>query len=152
MPDMPGRRLARRLRQRTRRRLVRAGAGLVLVAIIAVGGMLGERMLEKPSSTNAATVTWDATDPATGVKANAQLTPRNWGTEVKLNMDNLPANQRCQLMVHAKDGSIETSGWWRNDFPGSETVPAASSLPMDRIDHMDVVNQANNVLVRLNPR
>ena len=147
---MAGRRLARKLRERTRKRIVRGAAAAILFAIVAGGGMLGERLLEKPSAPVAATVTWVATDPATGVKANALLTPRSWGTEVKLNMDNLPANQRCQLVVHAKDGSIEPGGWWHNDYAGSEQVPASSSLPLDRIDHMDVVNSANNVLVRLN--
>jgi hypothetical protein len=123
--------------------------GAVLVAIIAAGGVLGEKLLDKPTQPAAAAVTWTATDPATGVKANAELTAQTWGTQVQLHMDNLPANQRCQLVVHAKDGSTENGGWWRNDYPGSETVPASSSLPLDKIQYMDVVNSANSVLVRL---
>lgn len=151
-PTVGSRRLARRLRKRTRRRIVLAAAGAVLLAITAFGGMLGQRMLENTPAPVAAPVTWSATDPATGVKANAQLTPQAWGTEVKLQMQNLPANQRCQLVVHAKDGSVETAGYWRNDLPGNEQVPGASSMPVERIDHMDVVNTSNNVLVRLDPR
>ncbi|GDY32557.1 anti-sigma factor family protein [Gandjariella thermophila] len=150
-PKLRSRRLAKKLRRRTRQRFVLGAVGVLVAGIIAAGGVLGEKLLDKPTQPAAAAVTWTATDPATGVKANAQLAAQRWGTEVQLHMDNLPANQRCQLVVHGKDGTTESSAWWRNDYPGSETVPAASSMQMDRIQYMDVVNSSNNVLVRLEP-
>jgi hypothetical protein len=151
-PTAGSRLLAKRLRRRTRQRVLLGAVGVLVVAVIAAGGVLGEKLLDKPSASVAAATTWTGNDPATGVKANAQLTAQTWGTQVQLHMDNLPANQRCQLVVHAKDGSTENGGWWRNDYPGSETVPASSSLPLDQIQSMDVINSANNVLVRLEPR
>jgi hypothetical protein len=152
--------------RRRGKRWLFAAAGLVIGALLVLAGLLPQLLDRQqapaagpglttsapPAGTGerAAPVTWVATDHGTGASATAALRDRPWGTEVELELGNVPPGARCKLVVHDGDGRSEIGGWWGTTFAGGERIPGATSFPVGRIDHLEVVADSE-VLVTLRP-
>jgi putative zinc finger protein len=131
-----------------RRTRVLAAAAAV-VAILSAVGIAGV-VVGQDSSTETAAATWSTTPSSTGVDATATLSARGWGTNVELAMDDLPAGQRCRLVVWSDDGRVETAGWWTTGYSTSAEVPASTSIDLGSIDRMEV-HAGDRVLAVLHP-
>ncbi|WP_199439127.1 zf-HC2 domain-containing protein [Umezawaea beigongshangensis] len=142
-----------------------AAAGLAIGALLVLAGLLPQLLDRQrapaapelttsapPASTGerAAAVTWAATDHGTGTSATAALRDRPWGTEVELELGNVPPGARCKLVVHDENGRSEIGGWWGSASTGGERIPGATSFPVGRIAHLEVVADSE-VLVTLRP-
>jgi hypothetical protein len=149
-PDAAPARPVGHARPRPRRRVL-VSAGLALAGAAAAVGTwvyLGDAHTAAPTASSTPT-TVTAVDPQTHVTASAALTAENWGTQVQLKLANLPTGITCHLVVHARDGRIETAGTWGSGYSSATTVPAATSIGSSDIASMDVVDGGGSVLVRL---
>jgi hypothetical protein len=140
------RRPARRLPRtppvrRTPRRTLLAMAAIV---VIAVAGLLGWQTLDDDAPQ--ASVTWTATD---SIDVAAKLTGQPWGTDIQLRMADLRPGQHCRLVIHARNGDMETSGWWATTSTYRADVPASTSIPLTDIDRLEVVTAGGTVLSTL---
>jgi hypothetical protein len=129
------------VRRRPWRRMLLLGAAVLVVLALATGVLL---LRPSPAPT------WSATDSGTGVHGSAAMISRPWGTEVLLELDNVPVGARCKLMVHDRGGQREIGGWWGTPNTEGERIPGSTSFPLDTIDHVDVMVD-DRVLVTLKP-
>ncbi|WP_433292079.1 anti-sigma factor family protein [Pseudonocardia sp. CA-142604] len=118
-----------------RRRYLAAAAAAAVAAVALVGGVLVGRVTlsengqsiaagPAPGSTTAAPATpgtryASATDPSTGARVTAAIVPAAGWVRVSAAVTGIPAGQRCQLVVVAKDGTRETAGGWLVSEQGS---------------------------------
>jgi anti-sigma factor RsiW len=129
------------------RALGTAAAAVVIVVGIAVAGVV----VVDRSSDDPVAVTWSTGADAAGIGATAVLADRDWGTDIQLTMDHLPAQERCRLVVVASDGRVETAGWWTTTGYAAEAeVPASTSIDVADIDRMEV-RAGDQVLAVLQP-
>jgi anti-sigma factor RsiW len=129
-----------------RRTRILASAAAVVAILSAVG--IAGLVVVGPSETAAAT--WSTSPTSTGIDATATLSPRGWGTDVDLVMDDLPSRQRCRLVVWSDDGRVETAGWWTTGYSTSAEVPGSTSIDLASIDRMEV-HAGDRVLAVLHP-
>lgn len=124
-PDTPGR--ARRYR------LIAAAAAVVVVLMVgAVFGWQAIRHEDPPAAQPG--VTWSATEPSTGVRADATLVDREWGTEIQAKIDGTPSGKKCYLIVYDHYGKSEVTGWWWTDHDPNEKIPASTSIRRSKIE------------------
>ncbi len=65
-----------------------------------------------------------------GVKMQATVTPRAWGTSIAVNVEGAPAGIRCTVWLRREDGTRIPAGSFRYvDRKGGSRVLLASSLP-----------------------
>jgi hypothetical protein len=138
-----------RRRKTGRRHFVLPAAGIVVAVAISV--VLVQQSLTASPTGPVIGATWKAIDATTKVTASANLTDQLWGTGIVLNMQNLPKDQVCQLVVHNRNGKTQSAGWWRNGQETEGNVPASTSFDRKEIDRLDVVTADNRLLVDLNP-
>jgi hypothetical protein len=113
-----------------RRRLGRAGlaAAACAVAVAAVAGAAGGYGLApRDAGHRPATVTLRGANPATHVTAAAALTATSWGTSIQLNVNGLPLNVDCRLIVRSRTGKTEVTGVWNAWSKGPVSVPASAA-------------------------
>jgi hypothetical protein len=145
---------AKRARWRRPKGLMAAVAAVVALAIAGVptGPLTGIVRDDRTFTRDvAASATWSARDPASGVAASASMQPEQWGTSVRLRLTHLPARLECRLVVTRMHGSGQTIGTWRSGYRGSVTVPAATAVSRADIATLDVVTTTGDRLVRLVP-
>jgi hypothetical protein len=123
--------------RRTHRRSVLAAAAIVIAV---VAGLLSWQALDEDAPQ---AVTWTATD---GIDVTANLIGQPWGTDIELHMADLPPGEHCRLVVHARNGDVETSGWWATTSSYQADVPASTSIPVGDIDRLEVVTAGGTVL------
>jgi predicted anti-sigma-YlaC factor YlaD len=119
-----------------RRRYLATAAAAAVAAVALVGGVLvgrvtlsenGQSVAPASSSPSAtAPVTpgtryASATDPTTGARLTAAIVPAAGWVRVNAAVTGVPAGERCQLVVVAKDGTRETAGAWLVSEQGSTT-------------------------------
>jgi hypothetical protein len=126
--------------------LLAGAAAAVLVVGIGVAGVVV--VDDSPTDQPAATI-WSTTGTGT-IDATALLADRGWGTDIRLTMDDLPARERCRLVVIASDGRVETAGWWTTGYAAEAEVPASTSIDVAAIDRMEV-RAGDRVLAVLQP-
>jgi hypothetical protein len=141
--------VSRRIRRRpfTSRRMILAAAAVVLLA---AGGLIGRQLVADSTSVSSQAqsgVTWSATDGVGGVDAQVTLSSRDWGTDIKIRLNDLQPGQRCALVVHTRGGQSETTGWWTTTTNVREAdVPASSSFALSDITRVDIVNSDDKVI------
>ncbi|WP_018682061.1 anti-sigma factor family protein [Actinokineospora enzanensis] len=131
---------------RRRRHVVLASAAAAVVAL-SVGGVLVWESLHGQAGPQPMIVNWSATDAASGVRADVDLTDRNWGTEVKIRLHDVPPGKPCKLVVQGRDGYREIAGWWATGYVQGESIPGSTSIDLSRISRVEVVTDDNIVLV-----
>jgi hypothetical protein len=104
-----------------------AGAGGYGIGALAAPGheapaasVAGVRFTHVSSATNAATGTW----------AEIATAQQPWGAWVRLTLhrDRVPALERCELVVHGRDGSVQVAATWQADHAGTFTVPGGVGM------------------------
>ena len=128
-------------KRRVRRRWLLAAA-----AAVVVGGVFGLQAIDNPAS-----ATWSATNGVGGIDTTAVLTSHGWGTDIQLRMSDLKPGENCMLIVHGRDGTVETAGWWSAPGTYKAEVPASTSSPLNDIDRLEVVTAGDAVLSTLSP-
>jgi hypothetical protein len=129
-------------RKRPRRlRWVLAAASAAMVS-----GVAGWGLVSAPAS-----ATWTATDGVGGIDTTAKLTSRGWGTDIQLKLKDLEPYERCTLVVHSRNGTTETTGWWAVNGSSQAQVPASTSIPLQDIVGLDVVAAGDKVLSTVSP-
>jgi hypothetical protein len=130
---------------RKRRRWGRALAGVAGVVAFGVVGVVAWQELTPQ------TTTWSATNGVGGIDTTAKLTGRDWGTDIQLQMTDLQPDEHCMLIVHSRDGSTETAGWWAANGSYQAKVPASTSIPLRDIERLEVVTSGDTVLSTVSP-
>jgi len=128
--------------RRTRRWVLAIAATVAVVA----GGLLSWQAMDTPDS-----VTWTATNGVGGIDTTAELTSRGWGTDIQLRMTDLRPGEHCELLVHGRNGSVETAGWWATTGTYKADVPASTSIPLQDIERLEVVTAGDTVLSTVSP-
>jgi hypothetical protein len=123
------------------RRWVLAAASAAMVS-----GVLGWGLVSAPAS-----ATWTATDGVGGIDTTAKLTSHGWGTDIQLRLKDLQPDEHCMLIVHSRNGTTETAGWWASNGSYQAQVPASTSVPLQDITSLEVVTSANAVLTTISP-
>lgn len=126
---------------RRHRRVATMVAALAIVGGTAVGLDLTAGRPSTPATVpraEAASSALAATDPATKVSAAAVLTGQPWGTGVRLRLRGLPYGTRCELVVHAVDGSNEVAATWNAAYTRQVEVPAATDVDRAHIASLEI--------------
>ena len=100
-----------------------------------------------------------STDARSGVRLDAALEPKDWGMQVQFVVSNIKGPLTCRLVVVRTDGGSEVISSWNVGEKGWGTaereekllLTAVSSLPRDKIAHLQVqavgANGATDTLV-----
>lgn len=147
---------AARRRGRARRRLLASISAAVVLVVGSVFTSLAITGGPAPIRSAApgvvtALVTVSATDPGTRVHGSASLTPYDWGTQIRLQLDGVAWGQQCMLVVSSVDGQQDTAGTWVANYRGDLIITGASAIPIHEIRGMDVVTKSGVRLVALPP-
>lgn len=133
--------------RRLRRRYWQIATAAAAVVVLTIGGILGYQALWGTGANEPRTVTWSATNPVTGASAKVELTEREWGTEVKVWMDHLPAGRECRLVVKAKypyhqkpEPYYEVAGWWGTGQDARDQIPGSTSIEIEDINRLEVMD------------
>ncbi len=90
-----------------------------------------------------------ATNPATHVAATVRYAARSWGTVLDTRVKNVPAGDRCQLLVTDSSGHTTVVGSWTTTYDeGSVWYPGSSAVTLDSVRSFEVTSQGK-VLVRV---
>ncbi|MGW7685159.1 anti-sigma factor family protein [Kribbella sp. NPDC054772] len=133
--------LTRRRHPTKQRRWKFAAAGTALAS-----GALTWGLLAAPAS-----ATWTATNGVGGLDSTAKLVSRGWGTDIQLKLNDLKPDEHCMLVVHSRNGTTETAGWWAANGKYQAEVPASTSFPLQDITRLDVVTPEDTVLSTMSP-
>ncbi|WP_026425363.1 anti-sigma factor family protein [Actinokineospora inagensis] len=134
-------------RPRKARRWTLMAAAAAIVVALSVGGVLVYQSLHASGGNQPLVVSWSATDPASGVRADVDLTDRTWGTEVRLRLHDVPPGKPCKLVVRGRDGYREVAGWWASSYTQGDPIPGSTSIDLTRISRVEVVTDDDVVLV-----
>ena len=113
-----------------------------------MSAVVGWRACRRSSPESA---TWTATNGVGGIDTTAELTSHGWGTDIQLGMTDLKPGEHCMLVVHGRDGTVETAGWWATPSTYRADVPASTSIPLHDIDRLEVVTAGDTVLSTVSP-
>jgi hypothetical protein len=119
------------------------------MVVAAAGVLIGRGLVNDPAPQEPTTVTWAATDGVGGIDTTATLSNQTWGTDIQLRMKDLKPGELCKLVVHARSGQSETTGWWTTNYIHEADVPASTSIALPDIDRVDVVTATGTVLTSL---
>ena len=137
-----------------RRTIPRSRALIATAAAICLGltgVLIGRQTVTQPAPQAQTSVNWSATNGVNGLDTTARLSNQSWGTDIQLQMKDLNPGQLCKLVVHARSGALETTGWWTTNYIDQAEVPASTSIALPDIDRIDVVTAAGRVLTSLSP-
>lgn len=107
---------------RRSRGLVAAAAAVVVAVALGGGIYIGRTTAPEPTveATPAGTVHGEATNQETGASMRVAVEPRAGWVWVKAVVEDVPAGERCELVVVPRDGSPLTAGTWVVGPKGSE--------------------------------
>jgi hypothetical protein len=157
------------------RRLYLLAAAVVLFAMLAVGALFAGAKWFAPNRTNAPAATaqrsstqldplplsdggagiggpdlpgerYGGSDPRSGVRLDAGLERKDWGTQVSYAVSNIKGPLTCRLVAVRTDGSTEVLSTWTVDQAGWGTaanpspllLQAVTATPRDSIAHLQV--------------
>lgn len=131
----------------SRRRVLLATAAAICLGL--TGVLIGRQSVNQPAPRAQTSISWSATDGVGGLDTTARLSNQSWGTDIQLRMKDLNPGELCKLVVHARSGASETTGWWTTNYIDQAAVPASTSIALPDIDRIDVVTAAGRVLTSL---
>jgi anti-sigma factor RsiW len=140
---------ARLTPRRRHRRVAATVAALAIVGGTVVGLDLTADSPHPPvasKSAQPASSTLSATDPSTNVSATAVLTDQPWGTGVRLSLRGLPYGIRCELVVHAIDGSSDIAATWNAAYTPRVDIPAATDTARGHIASLEVTTTSRHLI------
>ena len=140
-------------RQARRWRGLAAAAAVVLVA--GVGGAAAWSAVHHGADSDhdsvaaASFTSVSATNPATHVAATVRYAAKEWGTVLDTKVKNVPAGDRCQLLVTDSSGHTTVVGSWMATYDeSSEWYPGSSGVMLDSVRSFEVMAQGK-VLVKV---
>ena len=90
-----------------------------------------------------------ATNPLSHVAATVRYAAKDWGTVLDTRVKNVPAGDRCQLLVTDSSGHTTVVGGWTTTYDeGSVWYPGSSGVTMDSVRSFEVMSQGK-VLVKV---
>jgi anti-sigma factor RsiW len=143
--DLLLRRTVRQVRREAgrRRRVLGVAAAVVVGAVGLGGGYLYGHQAEPQTqialpvageATGAGVMNGSAVDPTTGAQAAVSVMPTAGYVRLSASVNGIPAGERCQMVVVAKDGSREVAfSWVTGDVPpgGAPLTGSALVAPED---------------------
>jgi hypothetical protein len=157
------------------RRLYSLAAAVVVFVVLAVGALFaGARWIAPDKANNPATTAqrsstqldplplsdggagiggpdlpgerYGGSDPRTGVRLDAGLERKDWGTQVSYAVSNIKGPLTCRLVAVRTDGSSEVlstwavnpAGWGTAANPSPLLLQAVTATPRDSIAHLQV--------------
>jgi anti-sigma factor RsiW len=143
-------------RQARRWRGLAAAAAVVLVA--GIGGAAGWSAVHHAAgsgSNSAVPATFtsvSATDPVTHVAATVRYAAKDWGTVLDTQVKNVPAGDRCQLLVTDSSGRTTVVGSWTATYEENGVwYPGSSGIRLDSVRSFEITSQGK-VLVKVPAR
>jgi len=93
-----------------------------------------------------------STDARSGVRLDAALEPKDWGTQVQFAVSNIKGPLVCRLVLVRTDGGSEVlsswtvgdRGWGTAQNPAPLLLPAVTALPRADIAHLQIQSVAAN--------
>lgn len=134
-PDGVG--MDRLLRQLRRRRRRRAGTRLAVAAVVLAAAVIALVALLPSHPGSSPTVRLAATS-ASGVRLDASLSPRRWGTAMDVTAAGLPPDVRCELVVDGR-GVEQAAGWVWSAAGTIRGVAASTSLHLPQITGVELL-------------
>jgi len=141
------------VRQARRWRGLAAAAAVVLVA--GVGGAAAWSAVQHGAGSGGGSVvpanftSASATNPVTHVAATVRYAAKEWGTVVDTRVKNVPAGDRCQLLVTDSSGHTTVVGSWRTSYDESSVwYPGSSGVALDSVRSFEVTSRGK-VLVKI---
>ncbi|WP_329223640.1 zf-HC2 domain-containing protein [Streptomyces sp. NBC_01485] len=133
-------------RRRVRWHWLTLAASLIVVAGLAVSLLM-------PSGSGGPSDPSSRFNAAAGyaVAGRATLTAKPWGTEVSLDVTDLPAMGPFTMQVAADDGRTEQAATWAATPTATARVTGASSVRFDDIRSLVIMDRAGNVLATTRP-
>ncbi len=135
-------RLGQQNRQRRRRIAAAAGGGFLTAGAASAAIVLGGQ-----AAGSATTQVTTAT--AKSVTARVEATPRQWGTQLRLQLTGVAKGQRCRLVVVDRSGATDVAASWRAEYDGADGVTGSTGLPVNRVAAFRVVTPDGRVLLTL---
>jgi anti-sigma factor RsiW len=135
---------------RVRRRRRRVAVGLVAAWAAVAVGIFGAQQVPQ-STVGPHSVVVAATNPSSHVSGRATLLATSTGTSVVVGITGVPAETRCQLIVHGVDGRREIAATWRANYEGTATVTGESALTPGQIRDLVVADDGGRPLLVLTP-
>jgi len=120
-----------------------AGAAACLAAAAVTSGFL---LSSGSGGHRGAAVTLSGANPAAHVVATAILTPTSWGTSIQLQVNGLPENVECRLVIRSRAGQAEVSGAWNDWQHGPVSIPASASWRPSDIASLQVRTTTGNLV------
>ena len=149
--DLVLRRAVRQIRaeataQRRRRRFLLAGAAAATVAVVLTGGVLiGRETAPPPAVVAAPNAVQLSGDGAPGVSMTATLTPAAGWVRLSTWVKGIPAGERCNIVVVARDGTRQIAGGWLVSESGRRdgtTLDGSALVPLDQVAEVVIENEA----------
>jgi hypothetical protein len=131
-----------------------AAAAIVLVAAAIGFGVItadrGDRQTQALPSAQLVVARF-ASAPGSGLSGEAVLTPKTWGVSVSLDVSRLEGNGPFKCEVHTAGGQVEQAAIWGPTPTGNAKVIGASSIQVDNVSAITVVDREGNLLGTAEP-
>lgn len=131
-----------------RHRIWRAAAVASTAAAVVFGALLlfsPEGSGDGPANPNQQQATVLSSEAA---ETTVVVIPKGWGTEIVLNIADLPRRDRYQLWTIDDDGGWTNAASWAPTQSGGVRLTGASSVPLDNVDRIVITSlDRNDVLV-----
>ncbi|GIG61105.1 hypothetical protein Lfu02_54770 [Longispora fulva] len=145
------------------RRLYALAAGIVVLAGVAVGGVLAGRAsvdvpppVALPSATATAqppgTLRGTTVDPTSNVRLTASVVPVAHWVKVTAAVTGIPLGENCRLVIVGKDGSREVAGGWivsEKGAAGGTTLEGTAALDAGQVARVEIVNTSGRTFASL---
>ncbi|MBI1757855.1 MAG: zf-HC2 domain-containing protein [Actinobacteria bacterium] len=129
-------------RQRRRRVITRSVAAAAVTLVAATGTVAVTRTTADRGDARLVVVA----SSGYATHGGARLDARAWGTSVSLSLTGMPAADSFVLQVSDDSGEAEQAGSWGSTPSGKAEVTGATSMPLDHIVALRVLDAAGRVV------
>lgn len=135
----------------TPRRPPRLRLAAAVLALAGAAGLAGYATGHTTSaSPSAAGVSWSHTVATTpGMRATADLTARQWGTQISLHLADPPPGKQCRLVAVDRAGHQQITGWWTTGYYPGADVATSTSLALTDLTRLEVLDTDNTLLAAI---
>ena len=153
--EMPDSLLGRTTQARQARRWRGLAAAAAVVLVAGVGGAAAWSAVHHTAGSDsdgavpAHFTSASATNPVTHVTATVRYAAQDWGTVLDTRVHNVPAGDRCQLVVTDSSGHTTVVGSWTTTYDESAVwYPGSAGVMLDSVRSFEVMSQGK-VLVKV---
>jgi anti-sigma-K factor RskA len=135
-------RLLAEVRAQRRRARWRVAAVAAAAAAVAAGGTAAGLAATHTGGASGRSITVHSAS----VSAAFHLTPKKWGTAIRLDLTGVPAGTHCWLVAASRNGQRDVAGAWEATYRGSADVDLATAIPMAQLTDLQVVADGGQVI------